>query len=135
MNGLASRRGQTILPEYVVGFFLVIAALVAMSLYVQRTLQARVRDAKLYMVDRASSACAQVDALSGGQTNCLGAAGAVNGHINAEYEPYYTQVSSLVDRSQNQQKSVELGSTFRKLYNQSTQINGYSVQLPPVEAK
>ena len=100
MSKIYSQKAQTVLPEYVVGFFLVIAAMVAVSLYVQRALQARTRDAKIYMMDMAAQGCAQAG------SGCLNAANAQDGRLRYEYEPYYTQAESQVDRAQTENKSL-----------------------------
>ena len=50
-------KGQAILPEYVVTFFIVIAVVVGMTSYIQRSFQARLWDARNYMVNVANAAC------------------------------------------------------------------------------
>jgi|GEM_PF-6537085 len=119
-----SKKGQTVLPEYVVGFFLVVGAMVTLTVFVQRALQARARDAKIYMVDLAKQGCAQAGA------GCQEAAG----QINYEYEPYYSKVASTVDRSQNEKKTLEVDSIFRRGAQDETQVNAVSVQRTPGEA-
>ena len=64
-----NNKGQTILSEYVMIFFVVIAAAVAMTVFVQRGLEARIHDARNFMITTVtnSGAC---------DANCLNAAGA-----------------------------------------------------------
>ena len=52
-----NQHGSTSLAEYAVTVFLVIATLTAMTVYVQRTFQARMRDARHYMVSTVGDAC------------------------------------------------------------------------------
>lgn len=129
MAGSFTRRGQTVMPEYVVGFFLVIAAMVTLTVYVQRALQARARDAKIYMVDLASRGCAQAG------DGCLQAAGARNGELNYEYEPYYTKSSAVIERTQNESKTLEVNSVFRRNAREVTQVGSNSDQRPPEDAQ
>ena len=56
--------------EYALLISLVVAAIIAMQTYAQRTIQARIRDAAVHLVDR---------------TNALG--------TTAQYEPYYLETS------------------------------------------
>ena len=128
MNRIISKKGQTVLPEYVVGFFLVVAAMVTLTVFVQRALQARARDAKIYMVNLAAQGCAQAGA------GCQQAAGTQEGQFNYEYEPYYSKAVLQVDRAQNESKSLEIGSIFRRNSGEATQVNTTSVQTAPENA-
>ncbi len=76
-----NNKGQAVLSEYVMIFFVVIAALVAMTTFVQRGFEARIHDARNFMINAVinSSVC---------DANCLAATG---GNISYEYEPYYLQ--------------------------------------------
>lgn len=117
--------GQTSLPEYVVTFFLVIGVIVAMTAYVQRTLQARMRDARNYAIKTGYDAC---------DANCLNATG--NG-IYYEYEPYYLLMNTVSERSQKDRSALIRGGqegVFIKTINHESTINSYSEQLPPKEA-
>ncbi len=68
-------KGQST-AEYAILIALVVAAIIAMQKYAQRALQARVRDAALYMVD---------------QTNEIG--------NSVQYEPYYLTTNYVINRS------------------------------------
>jgi len=61
---------------------LVVAGVIAMQTYAQRALQARVRDASLFMAEQSAGAAP--------------AAGATN-----QYEPYYMKTNYTIDRSSN----------------------------------
>ena len=113
-------------PEYVVGFLLAIAAMIAVTVYLQRAFQARARDAKIYMLDTAAQGCAT--------TGCQEAAGMRAGKFAYEYEPYYAKINSQVDRDQNEQKLDILTGVFSKQFSQTIQVNSTSQQLPPAEA-
>jgi len=65
--------------EYALLIALVVAGVIAMQTYAQRALQARVRDASLYLTN-------QTDTL--GKTN--------------QYEPYYLSTNYTIDRSSNE---------------------------------
>ena len=82
-------KGQST-AEYAILIALVVAAVIAMQTYAKRALQAKVRDATLFMVQ---------------QTNELGS--------SVQYEPYYLETNFAVTRSQetaqilgNQQSSI-----------------------------
>lgn len=85
-----------------------------MTTYVQRVLQARIRDSKIYMID-------SVRDITG-----------VN--VDYEYEPYYANVSTVIDRSRNEQiQLLQGGGTgiFRKTFNAQIQSATNSEQAPP----
>ncbi len=71
-------KGQST-AEYAILIALVVAAIIAMQTYAKRALQAKVRDAVVYMKD---------------QTVSLG--------NSIQYEPYYLQSNFEVTRAQNQ---------------------------------
>ena len=128
LKRLRDTRGQSSLPEYVVTFFIVIAVVVAMSVYIQRGLQARMHDARNYMVQSARNEISS-------NADFLAAAG---NRVGYEYEPYYTVASSIVSRDSTVKTGLlEGGLTgiFRKTTNEQTDAQTISVQLPPVEAK
>ena len=134
MANVNSQKGQTVLPEYVVVFFVVIVAMVAITVYIRRALQARQRDAKVYMIDMAAQGCAQADLNSGGSLDCQGAAGINGGRFIYDYEPYYSQAASNVDRGQAEQTALFVNSIFHKWSVGQTQVNTASAQSPPWSA-
>jgi hypothetical protein len=69
--------------EYALLIALVVAGVIAMQTYAQRALQARVRDASLYMAETAADVSP-----TGGATN--------------QYEPYYLSTNYTIDRSSNE---------------------------------
>lgn len=111
---LKKEHGQTSLSQYAVVFFLAIGALVAMTTFVQRALQARIRDTKLYMID-------SVQGITG-----------IN--VTYEYEPYYANVSTILDRTRNEDTRLLGGGAtgiFRKTINGQIIANTTSEQKPP----
>ena len=124
-----NNKGQTILSEYVMIFFVVIAAAAAMTVFVQRGLEARIHDARNFMITTVtnSGAC---------DANCLNAAGVTGNRIPYEYEPYYAQM--FADIGQNEQETTGattgnaqvLGAVYIKSSKQVTQTNSTSNQLP-----
>lgn len=122
-----NNKGQSILSEYVMIFFVVIAAAVAVTTFVQRALEARVHDARNFALDSvmSSGAC---------DANCVQAAG---GNVSHEYEPYYSisladvQHNSAEADTQGQGNAQVLGAIYTKSTTDTTQTNATSVQLPP----
>jgi hypothetical protein len=125
-----NKKGQAILSEYVMVFFVVIAAAVAMTLFVQRALEARIHDARDFMIDSVtnSGAC---------DANCLNAAGLTGNQIPYEYEPYYSVAISNSQQNQQDFTSAQPGSAqaIGAIYNRSlsdnSQAGSFDCQLPP----
>ncbi len=125
-----NNKGQAILSEYVMIFFVVIAAAVAMTTFIQRGFEARVHDARNFMINSVinSGAC---------DANCLRATGAAGNQIPYEYEPYYAQM--LSDVGHNEEENAEatagnaqvIGAIYTKSLNEETKTISTSSQLPP----
>ena len=136
---MANRKGQTIMSGYVITFFLVIGAVVAMMVYMQRAFQARIRDAKIYMVDMANHPC-DADchaAIAQSSDNRPGAGARQAGDIAYEYEPYYGKTQTLTNHQQFENTELlEGGSTgiFRKQTSEQINAQTTSEQLPPKDA-
>jgi hypothetical protein len=122
-----NNKGQTILSEYVMIFFVVIAAAVAMTVFVQRGIEGRVHDARNSMINAivSSGAC---------DADCVQAAG---GNIRYEYEPYYTQALSDVSQNQTDNRGARpgnpqvLGAAYFNSTNEETATTTFSCQFPP----
>jgi hypothetical protein len=120
-------KGQAVLAEHVMVFFVVIAALVAMSTFVQRTFEARIDDARDYMINAVSnsSVC---------DANCVAASG---GDIHHEYEPYYLQQLSDVQSNGTDKSGImpgsatSIGAIYLKSIHEGTTTISTSCQLPP----
>ncbi|MBI3601834.1 MAG: hypothetical protein HY209_02970 [Candidatus Omnitrophica bacterium] len=125
------QQGVTSLAEYTMTFFLVIAVVVAMTTYIQRSLQARIRDARHYMIAAVSNQC---------DANCMNATGLAGSNtIGEQYEPYYAAVNATVSADSLVRKGLlapGVGSTgiFRAQTNEQNQSASDSNQLPPVNA-
>ena len=120
-------RGQSSLPEYVVTFFIVIATVVAMTVYIQRSIQARIKDSRDHMVSVAAGECGP---------DCRAAAGISGSGIPREYEPYYGRGDSRTSRNSSVSANL-IGGTDRtdRQFNKSTEetveTTSTSSQLPP----
>jgi hypothetical protein len=125
-----NNKGQAILSEYVMIFFVVIAAAVAMTTFIQRSLEARIHDARDFMIDTVtnSGAC---------DANCMNAAGLAGNQIPYEYEPYYTVTMSGVQQNQQDTTSAMpgnaqvIGAIYNKSMNENSQSGSFDCQLPP----
>ncbi len=109
-----NKKGQN-LAEYALLISLVVAAVIAMQTYAQRTLQARIRDASQYLVS---------------QTNGMG-------NSTTQYEPYYLTSDYGVRKNstdfENQSaKVVEFGMTSNRIREtggfQSSAYNGINAE-------
>ena len=87
-NFMKNRKGQNT-AEYALLIALVVAGIIAMQQYAQRALQARVRDASLYMAKMRE-----------------GTAGMKH---TAQYEPYYQQSNYTVTRNAAENKRLAEG--------------------------
>ena len=104
--------------EYIVIFFLAIGALVSMSVFVQRSLQGRIRDARTYMISETAKAH--------------------EGNIQYEYEPYYGYVGSTTVRNQEDTTKLLVGGgtgVFLKTLNQQANVTSVSQQAAPKDAQ
>ncbi len=110
-------KGQ-VMAEYALTFFIVTASIVAMTVFVTRTFQARIYDAKKYMLETVKAAPHV-------------------GKLKAEYEPYYSNTEALVNRSNFDEKQLLPGGItgiFRRAWNDNTDSNSTSNQRPPKDA-
>ena len=113
-----NNRAQTVMPEYVLLFLLATVTIVVMTVYTQRALQARLRDAQVLMINKARDAADK--------------------DIPYQYEPYYGRVASLVGRAENSTSRLEPGGSsgiFTKYINETTSVQSQSDQLPPAFAQ
>jgi len=122
-----NNKGQSVLSEHVMIIFVVIAALVAMTTYVQRELQARMHDARNYMINSVinSEVC---------DASCVQATG---GNILYEYEPYYSKGFSVTKQDEKDYQGSTTGSRnaigviYYKTLNETTATQSSSTQIPP----
>lgn len=120
-------KGQSILAEHTMIFFVVIAALLAMTTYVQRAYEARIHDARNFMINAVlnSGVC---------DANCMAAAG---GNVYLGYDPYYLQqVSGITSHARDKLgvtsgKPIALGVIFNTTYNEASSTVATSLQIPP----
>ncbi len=78
--------------EYAILISLVVAGIIAMQTYAQRALQARVRDASLYLANQTS----------------------LGGRNSVQYEPYYLKTNYLVTRDENNIQQYDNKTTATK---------------------
>jgi chloramphenicol 3-O-phosphotransferase len=93
---------------------LVVVVIVAMSTYVRRTMQARVRDAVIFTRDEASSA--------------LGGA-----NVTLQYEPYYALAVSETNQASTDKVNIDTNGDFIRNTSQGRVVVSNSVQLAPKE--
>lgn len=112
---LKNKRGQGQAVEYAVIFFIAVAAIAAMTVYVKRGVQARIRGARNY-------AWFQVN-------------GVANKYVPVEYEPYYVQTKTLKDEDmlQTQTDTPWLGheGKYQSSISAHTQASSNSVVAAP----
>jgi len=124
---MTGNKGQSSLPEYVATFFIVIAAVVAMTVYIQRSIQARIKDSRDHMVSVAAGECGP---------DCRAAAGISGSGIPREYEPYYGRVDSRTSRNSSVNADLAGGADradrqFYKNTEETVETTSTSSQLPP----
>ena len=111
------KSGETTVSEIVILFFVVIGAVAGMSVYFQRALQARMRDANRLVIKTVSEARGNA--------------------IPAQYEPYYAVANSLVSRDEDITDQLFGGGATGinlRTVNSVTGIIANSYQAPPREA-
>ena len=119
-----NKKGQIFAVEYIIVLGLAAAAILAMTVYFKRTVQARIRDARSGMVDIVR---AKVGNTYSG-TN-----------VWEQYEPYYANTDTLATKDIKQivhtmgSPGFSSGVT-QTLYNERTNSTTVSVTAPPDEA-
>ena len=111
-----------IFAEHTVLYFMIIGIIVSMTIYMARSLQTRIFEARKYMMNAILTTKTATNAV---------------GKLRLEYEPYYANSETLTDRQDNEQKQLLGGGRtgiFRQSYDSSTTSLGNSTQLPPVNA-
>lgn len=102
-------------------FFLAVAMITGMTVYFKRALQARIRDARFYMLN-------EINARAGTY---------YTGDLYYEYEPYYANTVSFVARTSKQQSNLLPGAAsgnFIKTFDDITAVRAESETAPPKDA-
>ena len=118
LRTLKNKNAQAVMGEYVLVIFLVMAVLTAMTVYFRRAVQARIHDARDYMVTEVRARTT----------------GVFNGNLYREYEPYYGNTSARVFRSTDYEARVLPGGSsgiFQKDYNETVSVQVNSETAPP----
>ena len=111
-----SSKGQTVSSEYVISTVLVVAAVIVMSTYIKRALQARAYDAQQKTIQDAQAA--------------LGLT------VANEYEPYYLVSEAEVDQSRYDRTHItQNGGFFNKEIDMYRGVLTSSEQLAPLNSK
>jgi hypothetical protein len=119
LKNIQNKRAQAVMGEYVVVIFLVIAVISTMTIFFKRAVQARIHDARDYMVSEVRE-----------RTR-----GEFDGNLYKEYEPYYVNTAAPVARVVQHKKTLLEGGTsgiFLMDMDEQTDVTGaVSVTLPP----
>ena len=109
-----------IFTEHTILYFMVIGIIVAMTIYMARSLQTRIFEARKYMMNTVKATKLATNAV---------------GKLRIEYEPYYANSESFSDRDDFEQKQLLQGGQtgiFRQVYDNIANVKTDSTQLPPV---
>jgi len=118
LRKLHNRKAQAVIGEYIVLISMVLAAIVAMTVYFRRAVQARIYDARNYMVSEVARR----------------SAGNFSGDLYPEYEPYYTETNATVHRYSDDKSRLLAGGVtgiFQREYNEIVETYMNSETLPP----
>ena len=121
---LRNKKAQAIFGEYVLVIFIVIGVMTSMSVYFRRVIQARIHDARSYMIR-------DVKARAGGYY----ADGEANLYV--EYEPYYANTASEIRAVQSDIETLVPGAStgkYTKTYSEIKRAQTISTTAPPKEA-
>lgn len=102
------KTGQAVMGQYALVFFVVIAAVTAMTIYVRRGLQGRIRDARTHMIDTIKDGSGIKD-------------------ISLAYEPYYQNRGSTRLSTQKEETGFR-GGRIRQISEQVTVVNAETGQ-------
>ncbi|VAX37511.1 hypothetical protein MNBD_UNCLBAC01-566 [hydrothermal vent metagenome] len=121
---LKNNKGQAAVGEYVLVLLLVFGMIMAMTVYFKRAIQARMRDARIYVVDEVK------DRIRGNYSSPF--------NLYYGYEPYYAQTESNIDRESNPVIRLLGGGSsgvFEKTLDDTIKgVNTISKTKPPQEA-
>lgn len=118
LKNLSNRQAQAVMGEYVLVIFMVLAVIVAMTVYFKRAIQARLHDARDYMVNDVRQRTV----------------GSYNGELYLHYEPYYTNTIATVARDASSTTLILPGASsgiFRKVIDETTSVQVNSETAPP----
>lgn len=118
LRNLNNRRAQAVLGEYLLVIFMVLGVITAMTVYFKRAVQARLHDARDYMVNDVRQRTA----------------GSYDGELYLHYEPYYTNTDAIVTRDTTHTTRILPGASsgiFTKVYDESTSVVVTSETAPP----
>ena len=113
-----NKKAQAVMGEYAVLIAIVMAVIFAMTVYFKRSVQARIYDARNYMVSEVRTRTT----------------GNFSGNLYMGYEPYYGNTVATVSRRTNDQSGLLPGASsgiFVKNYNQTVMVASNSETAPP----
>lgn len=111
-----------VFAEYAFVMVIIVSVISVMTIYIQRALQARIRDARNTVI----------------KTIANNYNGVANYTIFYEYEPYYTQATTEAVNDSGEQASLLRGGTtgiFLKDFGSTVGVQTNSEQLPPRDAR
>ena len=125
---LKNKKGQGMAAEYVITFFLVLAVVSSMSVYLRRSLQGRVRDSYNFMMQSVLDGYAASERLP-----------QYTDGIPVWYEPYYalTSANRFINSTETRRGFASPGFTSgiaEKEYDTTTSLRAVSNQLAPAYA-
>jgi uncharacterized protein YpmB len=115
---LKNKKAQAVSSEYAIILSMVLAMTVAMGVYFKRAVQARMHDARDYMVSEVKE-----------RTD-----GVYTGDLYIGYEPYYTETMANVTRQTEDNTRLlpgESSGIFKKQINELSTMKMESETLPP----
>jgi len=122
---LRNNSAQSVIGEYVLILFLIVGMMTAMTIYFRRTVQARIRDARHYMVETVRNRTGDY----------------YNDVLYHEYEPYYANTDSTVRHTmETNQYLLPTGpqtttGISRYMVNEDTEVGTIGNTAPPKDAK
>jgi hypothetical protein len=118
LKSLKNTKAQAMMGEYAVVIALAMAVLMTMGVFVRRAIQARIHDARDYMVSEVRNRTL----------------GLFNGNLYKEYEPYYINTAAEVTRSHTDTSGLLPGGSsgiFLKTFDETTSATISSETAPP----
>ena len=117
---LKNKKGQGMVIQYAMTFFLVVAVITGMQLYFRRVIMARTADSLKYIAKEVSVS--------------------VNDVVGAQYEPYYVETAANRDATSDQVASqlADIPSSTgisHVEYNEQTTTHSVSAEAPPKDAQ
>lgn len=120
-RNLKNKEAQMVGAEYVLTFFIIVGVMISMTIYVRRALQARIRDVRIYAINRVETEAGDY----------------YDGQLYLGYDPYYKNTDGFTIRRSETTKQLSGGGVtgiFTKTMDEYSRVEYFSNTAAPMFA-